>query len=459
MKDGGVLLVDDERSALSACSALLRSGGVEPITVCDDPQQVMDLVRETAFRLVLLDLAMPGLSGELLLEQLHAAYPWIPVVIMTAFNDADTAMRCIRAGAHDYLTKPLEKERLITTVRRVLATRQLQDENCRLQAYLLGRRDVDAGAFASILTDDECMLSIFQYTSAVAMGSEPVLITGETGTGKDLMARAIHTLSGRKGDYVALNTAGLDDQLFSDVLFGHVKGAYTGAAGAREGLLKKAAGGTIFLDEIGDISLPLQSALLRVIDNGEYYTGGSDTLHRADARIVVATNRDVHKLCEDGRMRSDLYYRLNVHHIHLPPLRDRSGDIGLLVQAFAAAASADLERAVPDFPSPVIGLMRKHDWSGNIRELKAVVTDAVSCAGDTVAFDWMKNKLQIRNGVESPEAHAVMEGEFPTIREATEALVRRAMHEAEGNQCRAARLLGISQPALSKRLKHITKPL
>ena len=380
----------------------------------------------------------------------------MPIVILTAFNDASTAVRCMRAGAHDYLVKPVDKDRLQTTVRRALEALALLRENLRMKDHLLGRKEADHPAFGSILTRDEGLKSIFHYAQAVAESAEPVLITGETGTGKDLMARAIHVLSGRKGKYVALNVAGLDEQMFSDVLFGHAKGAYTSAIEDRDGLLQKAEGGTIFLDEIGDVAGPLQSKLLRVIECGEYYAAGSDELRRANARVVVATNRDVGELCQSGRMRRDLYYRLDVHHIHLPPLRERGDDVLLLAGAFAEAAAEALNRRAPRRTPEVEALLMGYGWPGNIRELKAVMTDAVSrSGGDEIPVAWLQEKLKhaiphelLREGGGNAEA-----GKLPTIRDATDSLVRQAMQHAGGNQRRAAQILGISQPALSKRLK------
>ncbi len=455
-QNGGILIVDDESSSLTACSLTLRAGGLDPVSTCQDPLAALNLLRAKTFSLLLLDLSMPGMSGEEVLAHVREEKPELPVIIMTAFNDAETAMRCIRGGAYDYLTKPLDKDRLLTTVRRALGARGLRDENIRLKDQLLGNRSAAPDVFASILTSDEGMQTIFKYVCAISESTEPVMITGETGTGKDLMARAIHEHSGRKGEFVALNAAGLDEQMFSDVLFGHTKGAFTGAAAPREGLLQKANAGTLFLDEIGDVPASLQTRLLRVIESGEYYAGGSDRLLQSGARILVATNRDVAALREGGLMRRDLFYRLDVHHIHLPPLRERSGDIRLLSEAFARSAALALNRSVPVFAAETFFLMMRYDWPGNIRELRAVITDAVSSCGESVAPEWLATKLRLdqvdREDHSDPPSVA---GHIPTLREATEALVAKAMEQAQGNQSRAARLLGISQPALSKRLKNM----
>ena len=448
----GILVVDDERQALLACRLALLAGGLGPVTDCEDPRGALRLIQEKEFALALLDLSMPGMSGEELLEAFRQKHPEMPIVILTAFNDAETAMRCIRAGAHDYLVKPIDKDRLLTTVRRALETRALRNENVRLKDHLLGREGVDDPAFRSMATRGEGLKAVFHYAKAIAESAEPVLITGETGTGKDLMARAIHALSGRKGEFVALNVAGLEEQLFNDVLFGHAKGAFTSAVLAREGLLQKAKGGTIFLDEIGDVEPALQSKLLRVIESGEYYAAGSDKLLRSDARVVVATNRDVQELCSSGKMRRDLFYRLDVHHIHLPPLRERGDDVLLLAQLFADAAAEALKRPPVRLGGDVEELLTGYAWPGNVRELKAVMTDAVSRASSgELSADLLNHKLS--SGKKMHHSEPAVQARLPTLREATENLIQSALRQAGGNQRMAARILGISQPALSKRLK------
>ncbi len=447
-----ILVVDDEKQALMACRLALLSGGLGPVTACEDPREALRLIQKKEFALALLDLSMPGISGEELLEQIRQKHPEMPVVILTAFSDAETAMRCVRAGAHDYLIKPIDKDRLLTTVRRVLETRALRNENVRLKNHLLGRQGVEDLAFQSMLTRDEGMRAVFHYAKAIAESSEPVLITGETGTGKDLMARAIHTLSGRKGAFVALNVAGLDEQLFNDVLFGHSKGAFTSAVQSREGLLQKAKGGTIFLDEMGDLELSLQSKLLRVIESGEYYAAGSDQLLRSDARVMVATNRDVEELCTSGKMRRDLFYRLDVHHIHLPSLRERGNDVLLLARAFADAAAESLKRPPLPFGGDVEAVLTGYSWPGNVRELKAVMTDAVSrTPSGGLSVDVLNHKLLSGKKIQRVLSRA--QTRIPTLREAAENLIQMAMQQAGGNQRLAAQMLGISQPALSKRLK------
>lgn len=459
--DAEILVVDDERAALVGCSMALRAGGLGPVAICEDSHEALRRIREKEYALVLLDLSMPGMTGEELLGQIRLERPEMPVVILTAFNDAHTAVRCMQAGAHDYLVKPVDKERLQTTVRRALEVQSLLQENIRMKDHLLGRKDAEHPAFEAILTRDDGLKSIFHYAQAIAESAEPVLITGETGTGKELMARAIHVLSGRKGKYVTVNVAGLDEQMFSDVLFGHVKGAYTSAIEVRDGLLQRAEGGTIFLDEIGDVACSLQSKLLRVIECGEYYAAGSDELRRSSARVVVATNRDVGELCQSGRMRRDLYYRLDVHHIHLPPLRERGDDILLLAGAFARTAAAVLNRPEPRRSPEVDAVLMGYGWPGNIRELKAVMTDAVGrVEQDEIPMAWLRHKLEREPSVDSVGSTggaSAEQGKMPTIREATENLVRQAMQHAGGNQRRAAQMLGTSQPALSKRLKNLAR--
>ncbi len=268
---------------------------------------------------------MPYLSGTELLPTLVADFPDIPVMIMTASDDLETAIECLKMGAFDYLLKPVEPNRLISAIDKALKLNSLRNEVSSLKECLLTGRLEHSEAFSDIITSSQKMHAIFQYVEVISRSRQPILITGETGVGKELMACAIHKLSEPKGAFVTVNVAGLDDMMFSDTLFGHKKGAYTGADQPREGLVGKASGGTLFLDEIGDLSQLSQVKLLRLLQGEEYYPLGSDVLKFTDARILVATNQNLLQLIDQGKFRKDLYYRLCAYQINIPPLRERDG--------------------------------------------------------------------------------------------------------------------------------------
>jgi len=369
---GAIVVVDDEEAVLSSVRRSLRAAGHEDVLVCADPRDVLPLLATGPVSLVLLDLMMPHISGQELLRQIVAAYPELPVVIVTAEHDVHTAVECMKAGAYDYMLKPVSADELAATVQRTLDHRALSDENARLREHLLGQELQHREAFEAIITSDPAMLRVFAYVEAIARGSHPALITGETGTGKELIARALHVVSRRRGEFVAVNVAGLDDAMFSDTLFGHRPGAFTGASTARRGMAELAGGGTLFLDEIGDLSPASQVKLLRLLQEREFYPLGAETPKRLDARVIAATHRD------PSSLRPDLFFRLRAYHVRIPPLRERLDDLPQLVHAFVREAAADLHRDAPAVPSSLVRQLGRHEFPGNVRELRAMVFDAVA---------------------------------------------------------------------------------
>jgi transcriptional regulator with PAS, ATPase and Fis domain len=316
--------------------------------------------------------------------------------------------------------------------------------------------------FENIVTVDPEMLAIFQYITSIAKTSEPVLITGETGVGKELIAKAIHEQSGLRGRLVPVNTAGLDDTMFSDTLFGHRKGAYTGADKTRSGLIERAEGGTLFLDEVGDLTPSSQVKLLRLLQEGEYMPLGQDTIKQANVRIITVTNQDLWHLQKSGRFRKDLNFRLRTHHINVPPLRDRLGDIPLLVDYFLDKAASALNKKKPTAPKELIPLLQTYSFPGNIREMQAMIFDALSRHTDRVLslssfkrhiFERHRDLGSAEQTEQQEPAYLRFPKELPTIKEATRLLVTEAMKRGGGNQSLAAKMLGITQQALSKRLK------
>ena len=463
-----ILVVDDEESILLAIDTTLRMAGINNVITCSDSRTVAGILSEQSIELMLLDLNMPHITGERLLDEITRDYPEIPVVIVTGAVDVETAVRCVKAGAFDYVVKPVEEERLLASVNRAISFQELKRENLALKQHILTDSLEKPEAFSDIVTNNKKMLLIFQYIESVSRTSQPVLIRGETGVGKELIARTIHDLSDLQGSFVAVNAAGLDDNVFSDTLFGHVKGAYTGAETVRSGLIEQAAGGTLFLDEIGDLNHASQVKILRLLQEGEYFPLGRDKPRKSDARIVAATNRNLSRLLETGEFRKDLNYRLRTHRIYIPPLRERLDDIPLLVAHFLEEAAQKLGKKRPTPPPELVTLLKTYDFPGNIRELQSMIIDAVS-RHDTGVLSMQAFRAHInqshldksdrddqlyQNAAQAPLI--VFPGQtLPTIKQASNLLVKEAMQRANGNQSIAAGLLGISQQALSKRLKKL----
>ena len=328
------MLVDDEQQILINYASILRSGGFNNVISCSDSSRLMALISRKGAEIILLDLSMPHISGDELLPQIIHDFPEIPVVVVTGNDNLENAVQCIKGGAFDYLTKPLNKERLLTTVKQAITFRDLNRENLLLKDRFLTDQLEYPQVFAPIVTNNRAIKSIFKYVEAIAKTSQPVLITGETGVGKELLVKALHETSQRKGSLVSVNVAGLDDNTFSDTLFGHKKGAFTGANKNRKGIVEQAVNGTLFLDEIGDLSEISQVKLLRLLQEREYFPLGVDQPKSMYARMVVATNQELNVLQKSGKFRKDLYFRLCAHHIHIPPLRERLDDLPLLLDSF-----------------------------------------------------------------------------------------------------------------------------
>ncbi|WP_291320104.1 sigma-54 dependent transcriptional regulator, partial [Desulfonatronospira sp.] len=322
-QEPSIIIVDDEQHLLDSLALTLRSKGYEHVFTCTQGSEVLSLLNEQRCQVVLLDLFLPDLSGEEVLSRICTEHPYASVIIITGNNEVETAVRCIQAGALDYLVKPVEQKRLVTSVDRALKHSAILLENRRLRSRLLHQEVQNPQAFEHILTRCPQMQSIFNYLEVIAPARDPVLITGETGTGKDLLARSLHLASRRNGRFLQVNTAGLDEQMFADTLFGHVRGAFTDARQSREGLVEQSRGGTLFLDEIGDLPHGSQVKLLHLIQNQEYFPLGADQPKKADVRIAAVTNRNLETRIQEGHFRKDLYYRLSTYHVHLPPLRER----------------------------------------------------------------------------------------------------------------------------------------
>ncbi|ADD68827.1 two component, sigma54 specific, transcriptional regulator, Fis family [Denitrovibrio acetiphilus DSM 12809] len=458
-----VLLVDDENAWLRIMSMTLNmDGGINNVIRCQDSREVMGILESENVGLILLDINMPHISGKELLPQIVSTYPGIPVIIVSGLNQVDTAVESMQNGAFDFYVKTGEKERLLKGIQRAIKTVDLERENREIiSRFMKGRLDRPE-AFKDIITCNQKMFSIFQYIEAITVSSKPVLITGESGVGKELIARSIHELSNRKGPLVTVNVAGLDDSVFSDTLFGHSRGAFTGADSVRKGLVENASQGTLFMDEIGDLSVTSQVKLLRLLQEGEYFPLGSDIPKRISARVIVATLQDLEVSQASGKMRRDLYYRLCAHHVHVPPLRERKDDIPVLLDHFIQQTADELGKVKPVYPDELPVLLANYDFPGNIRELKGMVFDAMSThKSKMLSMDAFKRAIDRQPAetvlVKDPSGNIFDPNKpLPKLSDISNILVNEAMKRSNNNQSIAARLLGVSQPALSKRLKKMT---
>ena len=456
-----VLLVDDEESWLHSFSITLKAVGIHNVLICSDSRKVMDMMLSTDVGLIVLDLTMPHISGQELLAQMAEKHPDVPVIVVTGVNDIQVAVDCMKLGALDYYVKTVETDRLISGVVRTVEMQQLRREHNRMKERLLDDHLERPEAFTDIVTDSKKIRSIFQYLEAIAQSNEPVFITGETGVGKELFAKAVHTLSECPGEFVAVNAAGLDEQAFSDTLFGHKKGAFTGADSTRQGLIERAQGGTLFLDEIGDLPLELQVKLLRLLQEHEYYPLGSDVSKKTDARFVVATNHDIATLTQNGNFRNDLFYRLSTHKVHIPPLREHKEDLSVLLAHFLQEASKQLDKNTPSVPKELYTLLSLYSYPGNVRELKAMVYEATTHhQGGILSMNIFKKHISAIGALpvtsetsKKPDSVIASYEKLPTLKEMNQLLIDEALARTEGNQALAAEMLGISRQALNKRLK------
>ncbi len=456
----GILLVDDEPAWLRSLALTLESSaGITNTVLCTVSAEVMPLLDRGGIGLVLLDLNMPRPGGEELLAQISERHPEVAVIIVSGLNQLETAVGCMKLGAFDYLVKTDDEDRILTSVQRAIRMLELQRESRAVAERLVSGQVHHPEAFAALVTRSRAMYAIFAYVEAVAISPQPLLITGESGVGKEHLVRAAHALSGCKGELVAVNVAGLDDAVFADTLFGHVRGAFTSADAPRRGMIEEAAGGTLFLDEIGDLSIASQVKLLRLLQEGEYFPLGSDRPKRLRARVIVATHCNLAAREAAGEFRRDLYYRLRTHHVHVPALRERTEDIDPLLHQFLEEAAQALGKRKPTPPRELTRLLTSYAFPGNVRELKAMVYDAVSVHRDRMLSMESFLKATCHAKADTPALRADQENPFaaferlPTFSEAAEFLVTEALARSNNNQTMAARLLGISQPALSKRLK------
>ncbi len=442
-----ILVVDDETTMLEVLRMRLEGWGYE-IHTASDGRQALDAFEESRPDLVISDVKMPGMSGIELVEHLGERQPGCPVLLITSHGTVDLAVEAMKHGARDFLTKPLDYAKLRATIEAM--ARELDDRRASslLDAEAASDRDRGSGMVGSC----EAMTQVRQLIEEVAATDAAALITGESGTGKELAARAVHNLSDRHGeDFVAVNAAAIPEELMESEIFGHEKGAFTGAAGVRQGCFELAHRGTLFLDELAEMPLPLQPKLLRVLEDGRVRRLGGSKEHTFDVRLVAATNRDPRQAIKEGQLREDLYYRLNVFTIHLPPLRERGDDWRLLAQHFLGELNRKHGTEVCGLRDETLRILRRYPWPGNIRELRNVMERAVVVAKG----EWIEPS-HLPPYLREPGDDAAPELSLPagmTLAEAEKALILGTLEETGHNKTETARRLGVTTKTIYNKLK------
>lgn len=446
-----IYILDDDKLFMKSLERVLKSIGDYDINLYTDIDAFFEDLAEYSCDLVLLDLNMPKTDGKECLIKIKEWKPDAPVIMISGEKDANTALECLRLGAFDYVTKPIDINRLEATLKNVFRLSDLEKDIFNITKHLMGSNLESNEDFNKIITCDSAMRLNFRYIEAISKSSNHILICGETGTGKELIAEAVHKSSRRRGDFIAVDVSGLDDNVFSDTLFGHVKGAFTGADKIRQGLIEKASNGTLFLDEIGDLEEASQIKLLRLLQMGTYYPLGSDEPRKSSARIVAAVNKDIEQLLRKS-FREDLYYRLSMHRIDVPPLRERKGDIKLLASLFYSSAIENYN-IKNELDSYAVGVLTEYTFPGNVRELKSIIEDAA--LQQSIGFkliDVLKKKTGRITEHGADIKLADIFGYFPTLEQLAEYAVKCALDEAGNSQQKAAELLGISRQALNRRI-------
>ena len=441
-----ILVVDDEKLTLKNLKYILTKEGYE-VKAVDNGMSALNLLKNEEFDLVITDLKMDMVSGLDILEKCKEWYPDTEVIMITAYGSIDSAIQAMKLGAYHYITKPFRLDELKILVKEALEKVRIKKENKRLKEELERLK----GTVVHIITQNPEMKKILELAEKVAPTDCPVLILGETGTGKELLARYIHQHSRRKDKaFLAINCGAFTEELLANELFGHEKGAYTGAVSTKKGLLEVASGGTLFLDEITEMSSTMQVKFLRVLQEKEFIRLGGTEPIKVDVRIIAATNRDIKKEIEKGRFREDLYYRLNVISFNLPPLCQRKEDIPLLCYYFLNKYAKEMNKEVKEISEEAMELLLSYDYPGNVRELENIIARAVALTNSSkielshLPEDFRKFKIFTFRKKNSP---------LPTLEEQEKEYIKMVLKEVGGNKTLAAQILGIDRATLWRKLK------
>ncbi len=448
-----ILVVDDEESNLKVLDRLLGKAGYAVSTASSGPQ-ALDVLRADQPELVLTDLKMPGMDGLELLKAVRTVTPTTEVILMTAYGTVEIAVEAMREGAYDFITKPLNRHDVLRSVRKAEEKAQLVAENRQLRQQVEAQRNA-TGPLGTTVGRSEAFRSVLETLKQVAPSEATVLVMGESGTGKELLARAIHNLSDRsKGPLIRVNCAAIPENLFESELFGYEKGAFTGAAGRKPGRFELADGGTLFLDEVGEMSLAMQVKLLRVLQEGEFERVGGTKTVAVDVRLVAATNRDLERMVAERKFREDLYYRLNVIPLRVPPLRDRYDDVPLLAAHFLRVYAEKNRKGVRGITDDALEALQAYRWPGNVRELENTVERAVVlCKGDHIGVADLPGHMQPEG---SGNARKLVFAIGTPLRKMEDLAIRETLRYTGGDKKLAARLLGIAARTIYRKLEDKT---
>jgi DNA-binding NtrC family response regulator len=448
-----ILIIDDDVAVLNYFMILLAQTGKYEVQTLNESPKAFEIIEAGAFDAILLDMDMPVVHGGEILKYVKERHPDIEVIVITGVEDVQLAVESMKIGAYDYLCKPIDNTRLLLVLDRALERSQMRGELSKLrdQVSLDGLRHKEA--FKSIITQNKSFLRVLQRVDQIAESENYVLIWGESGTGKELVARAIHQISRRRDrSFIAVNAGTFAAELFSSEFFGHERGAFTGATQSRAGFFEKADGGTLVLDEIGELELPIQSKLLRVLQEGEYFRVGSTDKRGSDVRIIACTNKDLADEIERGRFRRDLYYRLNICSVFLPPLRNRHGDVELLANYFLEKHNRANAKTISIIEPDVIELLELYEYPGNVRELDNIIAEAVVVErGGTLTRRSLPR--YVLNAVSGSRVSSVPPSERKSLNDMEAEHIRHMLELTDGNRTATAEILGISRVSLISKIK------
>jgi DNA-binding NtrC family response regulator len=442
---GRILIAEDDADLRDLLQDELEDAGYETVAAIDGRAALAHIEREReVFDLLITDVKMPGMTGDLLLGAMREKRPEAPAVVITAFGSVEQAVEMVKAGAFQYLTKPFDTDDLLATVKKALAETAPQREQARLRREMPATPERIVGA-------SRPMQELFKLITRAARSTSTVLVTGESGTGKEVVARSIHELSERKSSFVPVNCAAIPSELIESELFGHTGQAFTGARQARAGLFEAADGGTLFLDEIGELPLPTQPKLLRVLQEGTVRRVGADHERTINVRVIAATNRDLEKEVAENRFREDLYWRLNVIHVHIPPLRERPFDVPLLVEHFLARLAERSGQPAFEVSPEALAVLTAYSWPGNVRELENVLERSVAMVDGTTIRD-ADLPERVRGSGKTGSLLTRARDQRMTLAELEKEYILETLRLTGGNKSRAAEILGFDRRTLHRKL-------